>query len=1069
MAPPREITDDYRLEKILASSRSGSILRASAIATGQTVVIKLIHPPAPADPFQASRLAARFNAYATALAGLWHPNLPVVLDSGVTADGGAFLVMEMLDGISFEDAVGTAAAAVAGDGGASPDRILPLLGQALAGMEDLARHGLAHLNLCPENLFLIGAGPAPAGDASPTPGSGPPAAAPPTVKLLGLGTALFHLGDPWPDAAGARFRAPELAAPAAALQETLDWHADCYSLALTACYALGATVAVGEDGGQLVQTVQMPLALRFELANDEALRQILERCLRQSARERPAPGAIRDAFSLALGEAALPAGAASFGDRRGAGEPAGEHGDGVRHGDGGQEAGVERGGDGPDLGPVGDLGGQAPGAVVPAAAPGPARRLLADLTEAEPALFGAQPAADWRSALAGSPAPPAPPRWREEPAFAGFSEHGAAGGREEAEAVGTLETPAPSGESGEALLDLFDVPEILPALAELEVPPPYAMPPPAALAPAGSGRGTREAAAAAALPLDAGAGLPHAGSLPGKSVPAAGPRAAGEPVGAGSAAGARLGGAPAAAAPTSHSAPAGAKAASPEGAAAKAGDAPPPGELLSAVDELLSSLPPPPAVVASSPVAARGGRGAGGSAGAAGVVGGQGARGAMGAAVAAAAAPAAGGRAGIRLPAPLRALPWPVLLGGGGLLLLAAGLAAWWLVGHGLRHAPPGPAAAGAPESASPPLRPGRSAAAKFDDARSLLIFGKESDGRVRQALRELTFADQGELGPEGCQQLAAIQQMLAISALETVQQDLAVGLRTGDLGLLESVVEVASGRDLPPNQQGDLERARTLVEQYRLARAAAARGDPAGVLERCRAMAGLSRTLRDPLELRDQAAQAIEAEALALARDGSYDQAVAHLDPILRNWPERAGIKDLVKSYQAAAASELQQQAILDSVPAYESRRRPSEALDLLRPLQPTPHLEQRIAAARQQLEAQLAQLDAQPPEVTLRPGYVLDYSRGTTINLSFRVTDDYEVKSVKLFARVDSGSPRELPLQKSVFGWDVSIPASIHENETVNLWVVATDLSGHEGMLGTKENPLQVKRRQGFEQLLH
>src|SRR5260370_25065644 len=46
----------------------------------------------------------------------------------------------------------------------------------------------------------------------------------------------------------------------------------------------------------------MPLALRFELANDEALREILERCLRQSPPERPAHGVIRDAFRLALGD-----------------------------------------------------------------------------------------------------------------------------------------------------------------------------------------------------------------------------------------------------------------------------------------------------------------------------------------------------------------------------------------------------------------------------------------------------------------------------------------------------------------------------------------------------------------------------------------------------------------------------------------------------------------------------------------------------------------------------------------------------------------------------------------------
>src|SRR5436853_384252 len=152
MPPPRELTDDYRLEKILGSSRSGSILRACRIDDGEPVVIKLIQVPAPADPALAPGIAARFADHAAALAGIRHPNLPAVLDSGMTPDGGAFLVMEMLEGVGFETAVLAHLGGSGGAGGAggAPERILPLLAQAVAGLAELARHGLAHLNLCPE-------------------------------------------------------------------------------------------------------------------------------------------------------------------------------------------------------------------------------------------------------------------------------------------------------------------------------------------------------------------------------------------------------------------------------------------------------------------------------------------------------------------------------------------------------------------------------------------------------------------------------------------------------------------------------------------------------------------------------------------------------------------------------------------------------------------------------------------------------------------------------------------------------------------------------------------------------
>ncbi len=1040
MSPPRELTDDYRLDRILGSSRGGSILRASAIATGQTVVIKLINLAAAADPSRAARLAARFDAYAAALAGLRHPNLPAVLDAGMTSDGGAFLVMEMLDGIGFEaEPASSPAPPAPGSGGAAPDRILPLLSQALAGLEELARHGLAHLNLCPENLFLVPLAPldplapstaAGAGTGSLPADAGTAAAQPATIKLLGLGTPLFHLGEAWPDAEGARFRAPELALPAAAATATLDWRADIYSLALTACYALGATVAVGEDGGKQVQTVQMPLALRFELANDEALRQILERCLRQSPGERPAHGAIRDAFGLALGGTAFPAGLL---------EPLSQPTAAPRHREESAFAGLFA--PGADTGPEEHR--EHPD---PRRQPWQQDRWAQPEAPAEP-VAPANPAGQVATGRSGDLGPAA---HFEHPAdFSGTAQP----------------SPTAAGEDADPFLDLFDVPDLLPTLAEADEPALSAAP---AAGDGGWAAAETPALATASAPPPAAPAVTWTAAATASAGPAA--RTATVPAPA----------APFAGRSAARPGPAGAKAPS-GGLTPKPAGAEPPGEMLSAVDDLLSSLPPPPPALSPPPTPARQRGGLGGLGGGFGA---KGAKGAKGTAPAPTArrgdepvAAAAGARpAGWRLPGPLRDLSRPTLLAAGGGLLLAAGLAAWVLVGHGWRHAARSGdgAAAGAQDSsgaeaASSPQRPGRSAAAKFGDARSYLIFGKESDGRVRQALRELTFADQAELGPEACQQLTAIQQMLAVSALETVQQDLASGLRNGDLGVLESVVEVASPGDLPPNQQSDLARARNLVDQYRLARAAATRGDPAEVLERCRAMAGLARTLHDPLDLRDQAARAIETAAAGLARDGNYDQAVSRLDPIVHSWPERTGVKDLVKSYQIAAANELRQQAILDSVPAYESRRRPSDALDLLGPLQPTPHLEQRIAEARQRLQTELAQLDAEPPQVTLRPGYVLDYSRGTTVTLSFRVTDDYQVKSVKLFARFESGSKRELPLQKSGFGWNVEIPASVHQNGTVDLWVVATDLSGHEGVLGTKDNPLKLTRRKGFEQLLH
>jgi hypothetical protein len=62
-----------------------------------------------------------------------------------------------------------------------------------------------------------------------------------------------------------------------------------------------------------------------------------------------------------------------------------------------------------------------------------------------------------------------------------------------------------------------------------------------------------------------------------------------------------------------------------------------------------------------------------------------------------------------------------------------------------------------------------------------------------------------------------------------------------------------------------------------------------------------------------------------------------------------------------------------------------------------------------------------------------------------------------------------REVPLEKSRTGYyTVEIPPAFHQNETVDFYVVATDLSGHEAYLGSRDKPLQLKRKQGFERLI-
>jgi hypothetical protein len=80
----------------------------------------------------------------------------------------------------------------------------------------------------------------------------------------------------------------------------------------------------------------------------------------------------------------------------------------------------------------------------------------------------------------------------------------------------------------------------------------------------------------------------------------------------------------------------------------------------------------------------------------------------------------------------------------------------------------------------------------------------------------------------------------------------------------------------------------------------------------------------------------------------------------------------------------------------------------------------------------------------------------------LSFRVTDDYEVRGVKLMARAPGGKMREYPLEASRTNglYTAEMPSSFHQNGTVEFYVVARDISGNEGSFGTPDKPMKLTR---------
>jgi serine/threonine-protein kinase len=137
----------YRIAALLARGGMARVYRAADERLGREVAIKILGPP------YASREAftERFLEEARAAAGISHPNLVHVYDSG--SDRGLhFIVMELLEGYrSLRERLASA-------GPLPVDETLDLGAQLLEGLEAVHARGLVHCDVKAGNL-LLGPGP----------------------------------------------------------------------------------------------------------------------------------------------------------------------------------------------------------------------------------------------------------------------------------------------------------------------------------------------------------------------------------------------------------------------------------------------------------------------------------------------------------------------------------------------------------------------------------------------------------------------------------------------------------------------------------------------------------------------------------------------------------------------------------------------------------------------------------------------------------------------------------------------------------------------------------------------
>jgi serine/threonine-protein kinase len=139
----RSLPGGYLILELVGVGGMGRVYRAEQTNLGRTVAVKIVHPHLVGE----ESTAARFITEARAASRLNHPNSVGIIDFGKSPDGQLYMVMEFLRGrdlarVTYED-------------GPLPfARIVDVLRQTLAALDEAHSENIIHRDLKPENIIL---------------------------------------------------------------------------------------------------------------------------------------------------------------------------------------------------------------------------------------------------------------------------------------------------------------------------------------------------------------------------------------------------------------------------------------------------------------------------------------------------------------------------------------------------------------------------------------------------------------------------------------------------------------------------------------------------------------------------------------------------------------------------------------------------------------------------------------------------------------------------------------------------------------------------------------------------
>lgn len=143
IGPGMILAEKYRLESLIGRGNYGVVYKATQLQLRRAVAVKLLR----ADFETSASTLARLEREGISACRVQHPNAVSVLDFHTTAEGTAFLVMELLEGYSLEEELNR-------NGRVAPIRAVEVLLPVCDVLAEVHERGIIHRDIKPHNIFL---------------------------------------------------------------------------------------------------------------------------------------------------------------------------------------------------------------------------------------------------------------------------------------------------------------------------------------------------------------------------------------------------------------------------------------------------------------------------------------------------------------------------------------------------------------------------------------------------------------------------------------------------------------------------------------------------------------------------------------------------------------------------------------------------------------------------------------------------------------------------------------------------------------------------------------------------